>query len=122
MDHSRPILVVEDDDDTRAMVTTVLELDGHDVITAANGKEGFERARQDHPCLILLDLMMPVMNGEQFRAAQLADPSTEDIPVVVLSAHHDALAIAKRMKVAGCLQKPVDFDELHDIVKRRCAE
>jgi CheY-like chemotaxis protein len=120
MDHSGPILVVEDDDDTRTMVSTVLEFEGHEVITAANGREAFERARQDHPCLILLDLMMPVMTGEQFRAAQLAEPSIEDIPVIVLSAHHDAAAIARRMNVAGCLQKPLDFDALQAIVKRRC--
>ena len=120
MDHSRPILVVEDDDDTRAMVSTVLGFEGHDVITAANGQEAFVQAQQHRPCLILLDLMMPVMTGEQFRAAQLADPSIVDIPVVVLSAHHDAVAIANRMKVAGCLRKPVDFDALADVIRRRC--
>ena len=115
-----PILVVEDDPDSRQFLTTLLELAGQDVIAATNGAEAFELARAHHPCLIVLDLMMPVMTGEEFRDAQIGEPSIEDIPVVVVSAHHEAAAIARRMNVAGCVPKPVDFDALIPFVKKRC--
>ena len=115
---SRPILVVEDDPDSRLMLATVLELQGHAVVTASNGAEAFNVARVHQPSLILLDLMMPVMSGEEFRKAQVANPSIAAIPVVVLSAHHEAPNIARRMKVAGCLRKPVDFDQLFPTVHR----
>jgi CheY-like chemotaxis protein len=119
-DVPRRILLVEDDPDNRLMLSTVLEWEGHSVMTAANGMEAFNMARLHHPCLILLDLMMPVMTGEEFRNAQIADASIERIPVIVLSARHDAAQIAKRMKVAGCLSKPVDFDALTRLVKEKC--
>jgi CheY-like chemotaxis protein len=77
-------------------------------------------ARKYHPCLIVLDLMMPVMGGEEFRKVQVADPSIRDIPVVVVSAHHEASQIAERMQVAGCVPKPVDFDALTRFVKKQC--
>ena len=116
----RKVLVVEDDADSRVMISTALEIEGYDVLTATNGVEAFNEARRHHPCVIVLDLMMPVMSGEEFRRAQVADAAIQRIPVVVLSAHHDAVAIAKRMKVAGCLTKPVDFDALSEIIKKRC--
>ena len=78
---SRPILVVEDDPDTRQMLATMLELEGHAVVTASNGAEAYNMARQHHPALILLDLMMPVMDGVEFRKAQVANASIAAIPV-----------------------------------------
>ena len=115
---SRPILVVEDDPDIREMLATMLELQGHSVVTATNGAEAYNMARQHHPALILLDLMMPVMGGVAFRRAQVANASIAAVPVVVFSAHHEAASIAKRLNVAGCLKNPVDFDELVLIVER----
>lgn len=118
MSAEHPILIVEDDPDSRQFLTTMLEFTGHDVVTASNGMEAFNVARACHPCLIVLDLMMPIMTGEEFRKVQVADPSIKDIPVVVVSAHHEAKKIAKRMKVAGCVTKPVDFDALAKFVKK----
>ena len=115
-----PVLIVEDDPDSRQFLTTMLEFTGREVITATNGAEAFNMARAHHPCLIVLDLMMPVMTGEEFRKAQVADSSIKNIPVVVVSAHHQAPEIAKRMKVAGCVTKPVDFDALVTFVQKRC--
>ena len=114
---ARPVLVVEDDPDSRALLTTFLMADGLGVVTASNGREAYTLARQHDPSIILLDLMMPVMSGEEFRKAQLADADIRRIPVVVLSAHYEAPHIARRMKAAGCLMKPVDLDVLMDMVQ-----
>ena len=100
------------------MLATVLALTGKTVVTACNGQEAWTAATQNPPSLILLDLMMPVMTGEEFRNAQLADEELSRIPVVILSAHHDAPAIAQRLKAAACLMKPVDFEDLGRIVER----
>ena len=115
---TRPILLVEDDLDSRAMLTTFLMAGGLGVVTASNGREAYDLARQHDPSVILLDLMMPIMSGEEFRKAQLANADISRIPVVVLSAHHQAPHIAQRMKAAGCLMKPVDFDVLTSTLQR----
>ena len=102
------------------MLVTALELEGHRVVTAQNGAEAFNQARRHHPCLIILDLMMPVMSGPEFRRAQLANPEIRRIPVLVLSAHPEASHIARDMKAVGALSKPLDFDALERHVSRRC--
>jgi CheY-like chemotaxis protein len=106
------VMIVEDDRDTREMLGRFLELEGFDVRTAANGLLALEALQQDGmPCVILLDLMMPVMNGWQFRRAQTEDPRLADIPVVVISAagaREDIPAI----DATAWLSKPVDFDRL----------
>jgi CheY-like chemotaxis protein len=117
---TRPILIVEDDPDSRTMLTLTLEYAGLNVVTATNGVEAFNVARAHHPCVILLDLMMPTMTGEEFRKAQLANADIRKIPVVVVSAHHDAPRIARRMRASGCLAKPIDFDQLGAVVARYC--
>jgi CheY-like chemotaxis protein len=114
----RPILVVEDDHDSRQLLALLLEHQGHSVVTATDGMQALNVAREQRPALILLDLMMPIMSGEEFRRAQLLDTRIRSIPVVVISAHHDAPNIAKRMKVAGYVQKPVDYDALLDLCAR----
>ena len=120
MSTSRPILLVEDDPDSRTMLTLALEYSGLHVITAADGVEAFNLARAHRPSLILLDLMMPTMTGEEFRRAQLAQADIRHIPVVVVSARHDAAQVARRMRASGCLLKPIDFDKLAVLVARYC--
>jgi CheY-like chemotaxis protein len=119
---SGPVLLVEDDLDSRTMLAMALEYAGLHVVTATNGVEAFNLARAHRPSLILLDLMMPTMTGEEFRRAQLANVDIRDIPVVVVSAHHDAARIARRMKASGCLFKPVDFDQLGAFLARFCRQ
>ena len=102
------------------MMTMSLEHAGLDVVTAINGVEAFNLARAHRPVLILLDLTMPTMSGEEFRNVQLATPDIRNIPVVVVSAHQDASRIARRMRASGCLTKPVDFDKLLEVVARHC--
>src|SRR5690349_17497986 len=85
----RPVLIVEDDADLREMMAQLLTLEGFSVETASNGREALrylESGDGGRPNLILLDLMMPVMDGWEFRRRQLADMRSAEIPVVVLSA------------------------------------
>ena len=113
------ILVVEDDFDIRDTMAQILEGEGYAVVGAAHGKEALEVLRAGAtPSLILLDLMMPVMNGWEFREAQRADPALAPIPVVVISAdagiHEKATVIA----ADAYLKKPIQLDALLAVVAR----
>lgn len=114
------VLVVEDDVATRQLLATCLQLEGFCVETAGNGAEGLEHMRQRRPCLVLLDLMMPVMNGEQFRTAQLNDPSLAAVPVVCISAVYNAQERAARLHAVACIGKPFDVMEVVDVVREQC--
>ena len=85
-----------------------------------NGAEGLEHMRNRRPCLVLLDLMMPVMNGEQFRRAQLADPSLAAVPVVCISAVYNAQERASRLSAIACIEKPFDVMAIVDVVREQC--
>src|SRR5262245_62556418 len=119
-DRSETVLLVEDDFDLRDALVPILEYEGHHVVSAANGKEALDRlhAMPAAPSLILLDLMMPVMGGEEFRAEQLRDPRLASIPVVVVSARTQAAEKAARMGALACLQKPFAVEDLLDVVRR----
>jgi CheY-like chemotaxis protein len=114
------VLVVEDDTATRQLLATCLSLEGFCVDTASNGAEGLEHMRQRKPCLVLLDLMMPVMNGEQFRRAQLDDPSLAGVPVVCISAVYNAEERADRLRAVACIGKPFDVMRIVDVVREQC--
>jgi CheY-like chemotaxis protein len=107
----RIVMVVEDDHLIRQVIAEALEEEGFEVVEAANGKEALEALRNVRPALILLDLMMPVMNGWEFRRAQLEDPAISDIPVIVLSALKDHSVEAERS-----FTKPFDLEDLLDTV------
>lgn len=112
------VLIVEDDLDTRETLGAALEAEGYEVALAAHGREGLERlAVSPLPCLILLDLMMPVMDGVEFLGALEADPTLASIPVVVVSAYSTRAA---SLKVAGFLPKPVNLDRLLTWTERYC--
>jgi CheY-like chemotaxis protein len=113
------VLLVDDDPELGLMLATTLELENKQVIVAANGQEAFNLALRHHPAVIVLDLMMPTMSGEEFRNVQVATPEIKNIPVLVVSAHHDGAAIARRMNVDGYLPKPIDFDALTKFVNSR---
>lgn len=102
------VLVVDDEVDIRQAMAEVLEDEGYEVHAAANGAEGLRQLREHRPALVLLDLMMPVMNGWEFRRAQLHDPELADVPVVVLS----AVGRAPALEVDAFLQKPFDLETL----------
>jgi CheY-like chemotaxis protein len=107
------ILIVEDDDDIREALTQILELEGYAVREAANGREALDiSARQPTPSLILLDLMMPVMDGWQFRSEQLKDPALSKVPVVVISADASVHEKVASFGAASVLPKPISLDRL----------
>jgi CheY-like chemotaxis protein len=114
------VMIVEDDRDTREMLGRFLELEGFDVRTAANGQLALEALQgAAEPCVILLDLMMPVMNGWQFREHQARDPRFARIPVVVVTAAGPREDIPD-ISADGWLSKPVDFDRLLATIGSLC--
>jgi CheY-like chemotaxis protein len=116
---SATVFIVEDDVDTRDMLGRFLETEGYQVETAANGKVALERlAAGARPAVILLDLMMPVMDGWQFRREQVLDSRLADIPVIVVSAAgRERLA---RIDANEYLTKPVNLGELLARVGHYC--
>ena len=113
------ILVVEDHADLREMLTVLLESEGFNVRTAVNGVEALKRLEETRPSLILLDLMMPVMSGDEFRQRQLADPRYRDVPVICMTAAHDGRERAMRLHADDYFQKPLDFEHLMSVVRER---
>jgi CheY-like chemotaxis protein len=115
-------MIIEDDRDVRESIVEVLQDAAYFPLGAANGKEalGQLRARADMPCVILLDLAMPVIDGWEFRALQRLDPELDTIPVVILSARPNVQEVADGMAAAACLKKPVQLDALLATVQRFC--
>lgn len=123
MTTAAPVLVVEDDHPIRDALIEILTDTGFSAVGAANGSEAIEllRTLDPRPCLVLLDLMMPVMDGASFRREQVKDPSLAHIPVIVLSAYADAAAQAKRMGVDGFLRKPLEARQVIALAHAHCA-
>jgi CheY-like chemotaxis protein len=107
-------MIVEDDQDIRETIEQILADNDVYAVTAENGAIALDRLRtaSERPCLILLDMMMPVMDGREFRTKQQADPALAEIPVVVLSAHVAGARLAAEMGVEGYLKKPCDLETL----------
>ena len=100
------------------MLAVLLESEGFQVQTARNGAEALTAMHARRPSVILLDLMMPVMSGDEFRQRQLAEPEYANVPVICMTAAHDGPQRAKRMHATQYFQKPVDFDELISAVRQ----
>jgi CheY-like chemotaxis protein len=114
-----PVLIVEDDEDLREMMAQLLTLEGFQAATVANGREALEYLHEaGKPDVILLDLMMPVMDGWEFRRQQQADPSIAPVPVIVLSALDQNRAAT--LDATAFLKKPLDFDRLLSLVRAYC--
>jgi len=113
----KPILVVDDDTDLRESLALLLALKGYEVITASDGRQALEALHAGTPpCLIVLDLTMPEMDGFQFRRAQLEDPDVAGIPVVLCSGHPTAPHVAQQLGVLACFEKPFDVQLLLGVV------
>jgi CheY-like chemotaxis protein len=117
------VLVVDDDRDIRDSLIEMLEDHGYATLGAGNGREALEilRTCDPPPCLILLDLMMPVMDGREFRAEQLKQPALAAIPVIVISAFGDVEAQAAAL-AADCMRKPLATRPLIAAVRRLCPQ
>ena len=110
------VLIVEDEATTRDALIELLRKDGREIVTAGDGQEALERLTEiPHPRLILLDLMMPRMDGWEFIRRQSADPSIADIPTIVMSGSKLLPAGAKHQ-----LTKPVDVERLRVLVNQYC--
>jgi DNA-binding response OmpR family regulator len=109
---SQTILVVDDDTAILDMISQILQEENYHVITANNGRAAITRAQQEEPRLILLDLMMPEMNGWQVINELRASPKTRSIPVLLLSARREMAVTAQELGVTSYLEKPFDLDDL----------
>ena len=113
----RKLLLVEDDEELRRSLCDLLQDAGFDVECAENGRVALTFLEDSAPpCLVLLDLMMPVMNGWEFRDAQSRNEKISDIPVVILTADGRADLKAETLGAAGYLRKPIQVDRLLGIL------
>ena len=116
-----PVLVVDDHADVVEAIGLYLKFHGHDAVTATDGNEALTLLRQGlRPCVIVLDLMMPGMDGFAFRAQQLADSNLADIPVIVCSAAYDAGPAAARLHASAFLPKPTQMGALLQLIREYC--
>lgn len=121
------ILIVEDDTDTREMLASFLASEGFHAVGAEDGLEALHLLRTVRrraprtPCLVLLDLTMPRLGGQEFRRAQLGDPTVASVPVAVMSGAVDLERRAQDLGAVATVAKPIDFDILRDVVRRYCA-
>jgi CheY-like chemotaxis protein len=117
-DSGPDVLVVEDHAETREMVVLYLARHQISVATASNAFEALDAVRAAPPAVILLDLMMPQLSGQQFRRFLSADPRLAAIPILVVSASPNADEESQRIGAVACIHKPVDLDGMLSIIKR----
>lgn len=117
---SKNILIVEDDLDIAENLKSLLALEGYSSEISKDGLEALNRLRDGspRPNLILLDLMMPVMDGFQFYREQQADPTLAGIPVVVMTAGGNVEAKVQQMGIEAYFRKPIDVDKLFSTIER----
>lgn len=117
------LLIIEDSVDYTLLLKRLFSRRGFAVATAEHGQQALDylESCQELPHLILLDLMMPVMDGHEFHRRQLADPKLSKIPVVLMTAHGNIASEKSSMKIFESLQKPVDMDRLIEVVGRATA-
>jgi CheY-like chemotaxis protein len=119
--HSERVLIVEDNEDILESLSEILRMRGYTVARAFNGQEALEHLfHAKPPAVILLDLMMPVMDGEQFLDVKARIPGLAAIPVVLISAAGDLPGKAAELGVSDYLAKPIDAKRLLAIVERHC--
>jgi CheY-like chemotaxis protein len=119
MDSRKLVLVVDDEELIREVLRLALESHGYSVALAADGKEALEFLSKDiRPCVMLLDLMMPVMDGWALMKTLASDTQLADIPVVIVTAFSER---AHSIKFKEILYKPVELDTLYSVVGRYCA-
>ena len=113
------VLIVDDNEDNRIVLQRMLKHGGYQVVSAANGNEALERAKDVRPDLVLMDLAMPEMDGWTATARMKAEEDLEDIPVIVVTGHVTGEEILRAQKV-GChdvVSKPIDYYVLMDKLK-----
>jgi CheY-like chemotaxis protein len=112
------IMLVDDDEDFRELLGEILGMQGYEVGATGDGADALARLNAgSSPSLIMLDMMMPRLDGEGFMRLLRRDPRTAAIPVVILSGHQAAAAKAAELGAAGCLVKPFDLSRLTSLVR-----
>ncbi len=118
------ILIVEDNSDVRRLMALVLGRSGYEVVEAATGTEALDQTRATHPDLIIMDLSIPKMTGDEVTACIKADPATRNIPIIVNTAYHKGLFV-ERALAAGAVEilyKPTELKVFLDTIHRHlCA-
>lgn len=116
-----PLLIVEDDQDIRESLVDFMKDHGYRVVAARDGREALDHLlhAQERPFLIVLDLMMPVMDGQEFRTQQLRDPELSKIPVLLISAYRDVEERAADLGRLPFLRKPFNLGHLLEEVQAR---
>lgn len=115
------ILVIEDDRDIRESLLQLFEIEGYASEGVSHGEDAMRLLAQEgrpHPDLIILDLMMPVMNGYEFRTLQLKNSELSKIPTIIISAGTDLEQQAGELKAQAYIRKPTNIEELMEIVGR----
>jgi CheY-like chemotaxis protein len=113
------VLIVEDDDDVREFMQLLVSSCGYETMTARDGEEALARMRERRPCMVLLDLQMPRMDGWDFRERQLQDVELRQIPVVCVTAFFDPAQVTRQLGLR-CILKPADFPAIIDAVESTC--
>ena len=113
------VLIVDDDEDVLRLLRLLLWTAGYDTATAINGAEALGQMRQQRPCVVLLDLKMPEMDGFEFRRQQLAHPTIARVPVICLTAHYEPEQVGMQLGL-GCLKKPLHFPDVVSAVEQKC--
>ncbi len=119
---SRRVLVIDDDEAVRGALAELLEWEGFQVETASNGREGMELLHHDPPpAVIVLDLLMPEMDGWEFCEEQSRDPQVSDIPVLVVSATGEPARPPRCVHEGEFFRKPADLPRLISTIESYCA-
>lgn len=117
-----PILVIDDDKEIRESLMDVLTDEGYTVICKENGREGLNYLKGNHPLprLVFLDLMMPILDGQEFRKEQMSNPAIAHIPTILFSANGQLDKRAIDIGMTDFLKKPIDLDDLLLIAAKYC--
>jgi CheY-like chemotaxis protein len=112
------ILVVDDDPNIRRMIVATLRREGYEFLEAANGREALDAMRREHPTVVVLDLMMPIVSGWDVLKERAADPELVGIPIIIISANRGPeLATAMDKGICAFLPKPFDIVALSSLVR-----
>ncbi len=112
------VLVVDDDPNIRRMIIAALKRDGYTFREAPNGRDALDLMRAEHPDVVVLDLMMPVMSGWDVLRERMSDPELRRIPVIIVSANRDPeVAHAVSQGICAFLPKPFDIGALSALVR-----
>ena len=116
--NKKTILIVEDDRDIREAMTELLESEDYHIISACDGGKALSLLQDQKPNLILLDLMMPVKNGFEFRKEQLSNPQIADIPVIIMTADSNIDAKKANMMASDYIKKPLEIEAALMTIKK----